>query len=317
MVLWNLRRGFCNWIIYAATGRLNFQWYSLLRSCAIPKLWTLSTLSADWALLLLAYFLKWPDLIISCMEISKNVKMQTTVTKRLMIAKTKWRMRLAKNQVQGIDMIDWLIAANYLMSLCLQLWWTKIGLNGWNQTLSRQLSILYTYAKKTYGSVGNLISFYWYMKKINADFCHWISRTRSSVPSSSARSRVSPCWSVPSTRWRRPRLTAASTRWWCSRWGDTGVTSSRSTPHPPHPPPEVGATTPRPLPQVGVGPDTQPWPPPSPITRLSLDPTSLTLFKVRILASQALYPCIIAPKKHITRYSSFQYSHVMLRLFVP
>ena len=35
MVLWNLRRGFCNWIIFAATGRLNCQWNSLLRSCAI------------------------------------------------------------------------------------------------------------------------------------------------------------------------------------------------------------------------------------------------------------------------------------------
>ena len=36
VVLRNLRRGFCNWIIFAATGRLNFQWNSLLRSCAIP-----------------------------------------------------------------------------------------------------------------------------------------------------------------------------------------------------------------------------------------------------------------------------------------
>ena len=30
VVLWNLRRGFCNWIILAATGGLNFQRNSLL-----------------------------------------------------------------------------------------------------------------------------------------------------------------------------------------------------------------------------------------------------------------------------------------------
>ena len=37
VVLWNLRRGFCNWIIFVANGRLNFQWNSLLRSCAIDN----------------------------------------------------------------------------------------------------------------------------------------------------------------------------------------------------------------------------------------------------------------------------------------
>ena len=36
MVLRNLRRGFCNWIIFAATGRLNFQWNSLLQFAKRP-----------------------------------------------------------------------------------------------------------------------------------------------------------------------------------------------------------------------------------------------------------------------------------------
>ena len=42
VVLWNLRRGFCNWIMFAATGRLNFQWNSLLRSCAIYLEWSVA-----------------------------------------------------------------------------------------------------------------------------------------------------------------------------------------------------------------------------------------------------------------------------------
>ena len=49
VVLWNLRRGFCNWIIFVATGRLNFQWNSLLRSCAIEVTWY-ATLHMGWPL---------------------------------------------------------------------------------------------------------------------------------------------------------------------------------------------------------------------------------------------------------------------------
>ena len=47
VVLWNLRRGFCNRIIFVATGWFNFQWNSLLRSCAMS--WYILQICSDFS----------------------------------------------------------------------------------------------------------------------------------------------------------------------------------------------------------------------------------------------------------------------------